>query len=88
VNEARRMKELERENSELKKMLAESLLKNRVLEAVCEKKPVTPLLRCYTPSVLHGRSATVAFFVIGKIGSSACSPPPIKANLFEIPFTI
>ena len=38
VNEARRMKELERENSELKKMLAESLLKNRVLEAVCEKK--------------------------------------------------
>lgn len=37
MNEARRMKELERENSELKKMLAESLLKNRVLEAVCEK---------------------------------------------------
>jgi putative transposase len=35
---ARRLKELERENSELKKMLAESLLKNRVLEAVCEKK--------------------------------------------------
>ena len=27
-----------RENTELKKMLAESLLKNRVLEAVCEKK--------------------------------------------------
>ncbi len=38
VNEAKRMKELERENAELKKMLAESLLKNRVLEAVCEKK--------------------------------------------------
>ena len=38
VSEARRLKELERENSELKKMLAESLLKNRVLEAVCEKK--------------------------------------------------
>jgi putative transposase len=38
INEARRLKELERENSELKKMLAESLLKNRVLEAVCEKK--------------------------------------------------
>ena len=37
-NEARRLKELERENSELKKMLAESLLKNRVLEFVCEKK--------------------------------------------------
>jgi putative transposase len=38
VNDARRLKELERENSELKKMLAEALLKNRVLEAVCEKK--------------------------------------------------
>jgi len=38
IDEARRLKELERENSELKKMLAESLLKNRVLEAVCEKK--------------------------------------------------
>ena len=38
VSEAKRMKELERENTELKKMLAESLLKNRVLEAVCEKK--------------------------------------------------
>jgi len=36
--EARRLKELERENTELKKMLAESLLKNRVLEYVCEKK--------------------------------------------------
>ncbi|PHX70327.1 MAG: IS3 family transposase, partial [Opitutia bacterium] len=30
VNEAKRMKELERENAELKKMLADSLLKNRV----------------------------------------------------------
>ena len=38
INEARRLKELERENAELKKMLAESLLKNRVLEAVYEKK--------------------------------------------------
>ncbi|XHR31247.1 MAG: transposase [Chthoniobacteraceae bacterium] len=38
VNEAKRLKELERENSELKKMLAESLLKNRLLEMVCEKK--------------------------------------------------
>ena len=37
LSEARRLKELERENSELKKMLAESLLKNRVLEAVAEK---------------------------------------------------
>ena len=39
VNEAKRLKELERENSELKKMLAESLLKNRVLEFVCESSP-------------------------------------------------
>ena len=38
VNEARRLKDLERENSELKKMLAESLLKNRILEIACEKK--------------------------------------------------
>jgi putative transposase len=38
INEARRLEELERENSELKKMLAESLLKNQVLEAMCKKK--------------------------------------------------
>ena len=38
VNEAKRLKELERENTELKKMLAESLLENRVLKFVCEKK--------------------------------------------------
>jgi putative transposase len=38
VNESKRLKELERENTELKKMLADSLLKTRVLEAVCEKK--------------------------------------------------
>ena len=38
IHEARRLKELEREDTEPKKLLAESLLKNRVLEAVCEKK--------------------------------------------------
>jgi putative transposase len=38
VNEARRLKELERENTELKKMLADSLLENRVLKFVSEKK--------------------------------------------------
>jgi putative transposase len=38
VNEPRRLKELERENSELKKMLAEEMLKNWVLSYVCEKK--------------------------------------------------
>ena len=35
---AKRFKELEKENVELKKMLAESLLKNRVLEEVNAKK--------------------------------------------------
>ena len=38
VNEARRLKELEKENTELKKMLADSLLENRVLRFVNEKK--------------------------------------------------
>ena len=38
VNEARRLKELEHQNRELKAMLAEALLKNRVLEFACEKK--------------------------------------------------
>ena len=38
INEARRLKELERENTELKKMLAEEMLKNRVLSLGCEKK--------------------------------------------------
>jgi len=37
IKEARRLKGRERENSELKKMRAESPLKNRVWEAVCEK---------------------------------------------------
>ena len=38
IPEARRLKELEKENTELKKMLADSLLKNRVLEIVHAKK--------------------------------------------------
>lgn len=38
LNEARRLKELERENSELKKMLADEMLKNRVLEETLKKK--------------------------------------------------
>ena len=36
--DAKRLKALERENAELKKMLAESMLKNRVLEEVYAKK--------------------------------------------------
>jgi putative transposase len=38
LNEAKRLKELERENTELKKMLAEAMLAKRVLEYVVEKK--------------------------------------------------
>lgn len=38
VNAVKRLEELERENTEFNKMLVESLLKNRVLEFVCEKK--------------------------------------------------
>ena len=36
--DAKRLKELEKENVELKKMLAEAMLKNRVLEEVNSKK--------------------------------------------------
>ena len=36
--DAKRLKELKKRNAELKKMLAESLLKNRVLEEVNSKK--------------------------------------------------
>ncbi len=38
IADAKRLKELEKENAELKKMLAEATLKNRVLEAVNSKK--------------------------------------------------
>ena len=36
--DAKRPKELEKENAELKKMLAESMLENRVLKEVNSKK--------------------------------------------------
>lgn len=38
VNEARRLKDLEKENTELKKMLADALLAKKVLEYALEKK--------------------------------------------------
>ncbi len=38
INEAKRLQELEKENSELKKMLAELLLRNRMLEAIKAQK--------------------------------------------------
>ena len=37
IADAKRLKELTKENAELKKMLAEALLKNRVLEEVTAK---------------------------------------------------
>jgi putative transposase len=38
INEARRLKELEKENTELKKTLTDAMLENRVLRYVNEKK--------------------------------------------------
>ena len=38
LNEAKRLKELERENTELKKMLADAMLAKKVLEYGLEKK--------------------------------------------------
>ena len=38
IADAKRLKELEKENAELKKMLAESMLENRVLKEVNLKK--------------------------------------------------
>ena len=38
VNEAKRLKELEKENTELKKMLADAMLAKKVLEYALEKK--------------------------------------------------
>ncbi|HIG56280.1 MAG TPA: hypothetical protein EYQ18_20310 [Candidatus Handelsmanbacteria bacterium] len=38
IADAKRLKELKKENAELKKMLAEAMLKNRVLEEVNAKK--------------------------------------------------
>ena len=38
IADAKRLKELEKENAELKKMLAESMLENRVLKKVNSKK--------------------------------------------------
>ena len=38
LNEAKRLKDLERENTELKKMLADAMLAKRVLEYALEKK--------------------------------------------------
>lgn len=42
IADAKRLKELKKENAELKTMLAEAMLKNRVLEEVNSKKMVSP----------------------------------------------
>ena len=42
IADAKRLKELKKENAELKKMLAEAMLKNRVLEEVNSKKNSKP----------------------------------------------
>ena len=42
ITDAKRLKELKKENAELKTMLAEAMLKNRVLEEVNSKKMVSP----------------------------------------------
>ena len=42
VSDAKRLKQLERENTELKKILAESLRKNRVPEAGVRQKVISP----------------------------------------------
>jgi putative transposase len=56
VSEARRLKELERENTKLKKMFAEELLRNRVLSYVCEKKAVSPAARrAYAQEVVSAK---------------------------------
>ncbi len=54
VNEARRLKELERETSELTTMLAEEMLKNRVLSFVCEKALSPAHRRAFAHEVVAG----------------------------------
>jgi hypothetical protein len=57
-DEAKRLKGLERENSELKKMEASSLLKNSVLEAVCKnwtREHVGKALKARLRALVRGR---------------------------------
>jgi len=70
INEARRLKDLEHENTELKKMLAEALLKNRVLEMVCKKssEPGPP------PGVRQASSGAEDVFKTGRLPHLASSP--------------
>ncbi|XOV69902.1 MAG: transposase [Verrucomicrobiota bacterium] len=42
IKEAQRLRDIDKENSELKKLLAEQMLKSKVLEIALEKKPLSP----------------------------------------------
>jgi putative transposase len=78
VNEAKRLKELERENAELKKMLAETLLEVRALKIVNAKKSEPgQLRRCVTVNVRRsaGRAAYAGTKVSTPIHRSTAARP-------------
>ena len=84
LNEARKLKELERENGELKKMLAEALLKTRVLEAVAEKM-VGPVHRRQAAHAvvargLCSRQAACRILLLSRSTFWYQPPPPISVR--------
>ena len=72
--DAKRFKELEKENVELKKMLAESLLTNRVLEEVNAKKWYA---RCRRNSPLPMWLAMGCARCVGLVAIGVCTDRPI-----------
>lgn len=76
VNEAWRLQELERENTELKKMLAEELLKNRVLSYVCEKSCEPG----QSPGVCAGSGERASVFATAGV-------PVSEAGAFDVPLS-
>jgi len=76
--DAKRLKELERENAELKKMLAESMLKNRVLEEVNAKKWYARRRRS-KPSPMC--SAMDSARSVGRVATWVCPGPPSVIQL-------
>ena len=82
IADARRLKELEKENAELKKMLAESLLKNRVLEEVNAKKWYA---RCRRNRPLPMWLAMGCARCVGPVATWMCIDRPIGIgrNLFD-----
>ncbi len=69
IADAKRLKELEKENAELKKMLAEAMLKNRVLEEVNSKKWY---VRCRKNEPLHTSLARGCARSVGLVGIWGC----------------